>query len=216
MLEYLFEKVIKVNKYCSQEEISDAKKRAQEIFAKMNEPTAQNALIDMKMSQALYLTKDGKFYSTIANEYKAILQSYCVYCKVEKQESWNKLMESLIDAIGATDDSVWLMYAWKFECAAKIIEKLALGASSTELEEIVRSQGHTGATISSVCQTVLEYSDEGIEFIDNVVTKIGSINNLENLKKAYRAEKRLVRKKEEVKKKELYQRLVNALSIKIN
>ena len=52
----------------------------------MNAPTAENALEDMKISQALYLTKDGKFYSTIANEYKAILQSYSVYCKEEKQE----------------------------------------------------------------------------------------------------------------------------------
>ena len=205
-----------MNQYSSQEEIFAAKERAQEIFAKMNEPTAENALRDMKMSQALYLTKDGKFYSYIANEYKAILQSCRVYCKAEKQESWNKLMESLIDAIGATEDSVWLMYAWEYECAAKIIEKLALGASYEELEEIVRSQGHTGATISSVCQTVLEYSDKSIDFIDNVVIKIGSIKNLENLNKAYRAEKRLVRKKEDTKKKELYQRLVNVLSTKIN
>ena len=50
-----------------------AKELAEEFVRKMNEPTAENALEDMKMSQMLFLTKDGEFYSTIAKEYLKIL-----------------------------------------------------------------------------------------------------------------------------------------------
>ena len=45
------------------------KQEREDFVKKMFEPTIDNAIRDMRISKSLFLTKDNKFYSSIANEY---------------------------------------------------------------------------------------------------------------------------------------------------
>lgn len=44
------------------------KQEREDFVKKMFEPTIDNAIRDMRISKSLFLTKDNKFYSSIANE----------------------------------------------------------------------------------------------------------------------------------------------------
>ena len=193
-----------------------AKELAEEFVRKMNEPTAENALQDMKISQMLFLTKNGDFYSTIANEYLKILQTNRVYCKEEKQDEWNKKMKSLINHIGKIDDDSWLFHAWVYEKVGIFLEKLSKNCSWSEIDKMVHEQGHSGYSISYVSQMLLEFSPKGIEFVENIVKPTGSLKLLENLKSSYNCEKRRRNINEKRERKELGLRLVKSLNQRMN
>ena len=43
--------------------------KQKDLVKKLLEPTIDNAIRDMKIAKLVFLTKDNKFYSSIANEY---------------------------------------------------------------------------------------------------------------------------------------------------
>ena len=47
----------------------ERERKAQEYVDKITAPTKENALSSMRLSQALFLTKNGKFYSMTSDDY---------------------------------------------------------------------------------------------------------------------------------------------------
>lgn len=137
----------------------------------MFEPTKENAIRDMRMAKLFFITKDGKFYSSIANEYIEKMSVYAIYCKEETKENWIKTIESLIEIVGEVRDGELELELLYCEQTAEIMECLSNGASWEEIKQVVKKQGHSGMGISMLGQKILYYSPYGIEFVDKIIGK---------------------------------------------
>ena len=173
----------------------NSKEESKRIVDKMFEVTAENSIRDMKMSKLLFITKDGKFLSYIANDYIEKMSKYSAYCKEEEQENWINSIRNLIYASGEVDDYEIESQLHAYENAGKIMEQIANGKSWEEIGKITHEQGHSGMSISLLGQTMLNYSPEGIDFADKIIGS-GSIKLLDSLNKAYKKEKRKVKNKQ--------------------
>lgn len=165
-----------------------------EVIDKMFEITAENAIRDVKMSKLLFITKDGKFISYIANDYIEKMAKYSAYCK-EEQENWTIIIKHLIYMAGEVDDYTLLSELHSYEYAGELFEHMANGESWEEVRQLVHEQGNSGMSISLLGQIMLKYSPEGITFVEEV---IGSdwIKLLDNLNEAYEKEKERVKNKQ--------------------
>ena len=189
----------------------ERERKAQEYVDKITAPTKENALSSMRLSQALFLTKNGKFYSMTSDDYIRKLQDYGIYCKEEEIENWCLRVQALVDAIPSMSDDGWLYEAWIFDSTVEVMELLSTGGSWDEVKDLISKQGHTGMTMSSMAQNLLEFSPYGIDFVDNIIKPRTAYNGMTYLKQAYESEI----KKVETKKKELGKRLVRSLNKRI-
>lgn len=158
-------------------------KLVQELF----EANAENAVRDMKMSKLLFLTKGGKFYSMIADEYIEKMSKYTVYCKEEEKDNWTQTIKSLIYHAGEVSDDYILRELRSKEYAGIIMEKLANGCTIDEIKQIVADQGHTVFTISLLGQNMIEYSPDGLDFVEQVIGTYAT-NSKTELCKVYKKE----------------------------
>lgn len=186
----------------------ERERKAQEYVDKITAPTKENALSSMRLSQALFLTKNGKFYSMTSDDYIRKLQDYGVYCKEEEIDNWCFRVQALVDAIPEMSDDGWLYEAWIFDSTVEMMELLSNGGSWDAVRELISRQGHTGMTMSSMAQNLLEFSPYGIDFVDNIVKPRMSYEGMTYLKEAYKKESEKV----EEKKKELGKRLIKTLN----
>ena len=187
--------------------------KADEYVRNITEVNKENALYDMRISMDLCLTKNGKFYSMIANQYRDMMCEYGIYCKDDEAlDKWAKLCQELIDSISSSSDVEFLYNAWMVEAAAKLMHAMSEeNIDWNRVREIISDQGHTGGTMSQVSQMLLEYSPHGVEFVERFVKPRSIFNSMTNLRKAYNKEKRKLRKKEKEERSELGSRLVKVL-----
>lgn len=194
--------------------VEERERRAEEYFQRITEVNKENALMDMRTSISLFLTKNGKYESMLANQYRDMMMEYGTYCKNDEAlDKWFMLCQKLIDSISDSSDAEFLYNAWMVEAAAKLMYAMSdENLDWDRVREIISDQGHTGGTMSQVSQMLLEYSPRGIEFVERFVKPRSIFNSMTNLKKAYNKEKRRVKKKEKEAKKELGSRLIKVLS----
>lgn len=194
----------------------ERERKAQEYVDKMFAVNKDSALRDMRMSQMLFLTKNGKFTSSIADQYRDKLIEYGVYCKEEEIDRWIDMCQHLIDSIPKCSDAEWLYDAWTIEAAAELMQAMDGDAIDWDhIREMVNNQGHTGGTMSEVSQLLIAYSPMGMAFVDEIVPR-SSLNNLTSLKNAYNTEKGRLLRQEKRERKELGGRLVKVLSDREN
>ncbi|MBQ8891780.1 MAG: hypothetical protein IJ068_02830 [Bacilli bacterium] len=155
--------------------------------------TAANAIRDVKMSKLLFLTKGGKIYSNIANEYIDDVSKYSIYCKEDKQDEWIATIRKLIYMSGEVEDYLLLSELSARENAGMIMESISNNMSLADISKIVKSQGHTGSSISLLGQIMLQYSPMGVEFVENVIG-IGWIKTLDCLNEKYQKVKKAAKK----------------------
>ncbi len=177
------------------------------------EVTRKEALSDMWGSKALFITKDGRYYSYDAADYvKQMHDKYAGYCKEEMRDSWDKEIYKIIlcvpDAAIYDDFASFDHYLYLYECAGEIMKHIANGESWEDIKNnVISKQGYTNCdcTFEFVGQILLKYSPFGIEFVENVGPSkrertylIPTLN--ESLKKA----KRETSKKDKCKRKNIY------------
>ena len=184
---------------------------ADEYMEKHYSPTKENALRDMRLSQELYLTKNGKFYSMVANEYRDILIEYGMLCKEEEIDRWISVCTDLINSISSMSDMDWLYDAWLIESVAKLMFALDGDVDWRRVKEIVSDQGHTVRTMSEVSQMLLDFSPKGVEFVEHIVKPRSVFNDMRGLKAAYNSEVGKRKRIEKRQKKEFGTALVKVL-----
>lgn len=182
-------------------------KSTEQILEELNKVSAKNASQSMRMARALFITKDNKFYSLVANEYENKLKGYSAYCKPDSQELWNTHINNIMMLAGIVSDAEFCYIAGDYEGAGKMLELLSTNQEWGKVEQLISDQGHTNSSFSTLGQLLLMFSDRGIEFIEK--EGMDDLRGAPNLKKAY----------EETKKtqtKELHQRLVKVLTLRKN
>lgn len=162
-------------------------KTEEELVQELFEANSENAVRGMKMSKLLFLTKDGKFYSPISDEYIEKMSKYAVYCKEEEKDNWTQTIRSLIYHAGEVSDDYILCELRSKEYAGNIMEKLANGETMDNIKQIVADQGHTGLTISLLGQNMIEFSPYGLDFAKQVIGRYAT-NSETELCKVYKKE----------------------------
>ena len=180
------------------------------------EVTKENAYRDMCLAINLSLTKDGKFYSIIANKYRDKLMEYAIYCKSEEVERFCSMCQSLIDSIKDSKDLEWFYEAWVVESTAKLMYALDGDVNWDKVREIVSDQGHTCNTMSDVAQMLIAYSPKGLLFVDEIVKPRSIYKEMRGLKNAYATEVNRRMRQEKRERKELGKRLVICLNNRVN
>ena len=169
------------------EEENKSVKTDEELVQELFEVNSENAVRSMKMSKLLFLTKNGKFYSMISDEYIEKMSKYAVYCKEEEKDNWTQTIKELIYHAGEVSDDYILCELRSKEYAGSIMEKLANGETMDNIQQIVADQGHTGFTISLLGQNMINYSPYGLDFAEQVIGTYAT-NSKTELCKVYKKE----------------------------
>lgn len=189
---------------------------ADEYMEKHFSATKENALRDMRLSMNLYLTKDGKFYSMVANEYRDMLMEYAIYCKEEDFDRWCSMCQELIDSIKNMKDMDWLYDAWVVEATAKLMKVMDGEIDWERVSEVVSDQGHTCGTMSEVAQMLIAYSPNGLLFVDHIIKPRSIYKDMKGLRNAYGTEVNRRMRQDKKEKKALGVRLVKCLGTRVN
>lgn len=198
-------------------EKQEKERLAQEYYDKITEVNKENALNDMRTSIAFYITKNGKYESMIANQYRDKMIEYGVHCKEEELDNWMLLCQSMIDSICDMSDAGWLYGAWVMEATAKLLEALDSNDIDWDvIREIISEQGHTGGTMSAIGQLLIKYSPNGVEFVEHIIKTRASFDMMTALKCVYNEEKVKREEKEKIVQNELGTRLVKVLNERVN
>lgn len=196
---------------------TEKERRVQEYVDKITAVNMDNALRDMRLSQALFLTQNGKVTSSIANQYRDKLIEYGIYCKEEELDRWIGTCQYLIDCISECSDEEWLYNAWTIEATGELMEAMdGENIDWDRVSEIISEQGHTAGTISEVGQLLIAYSPNGISFVDKFIKPRSIFNSMKALKTAYTTEKGRLARKEKKERKLLNSRLIKVLCDRVN
>ena len=186
------------------------------IQDEIEEVTKENAYRDMCLAMKLNLTKDGKFYSIMANKYRDKLAEYAVYCKSEDVERFCSMCQSLIDSIKDMKDLEWFYEAWVVESTVKLMHALDGDVDWDRVRDIVSDQGHTCNTMSDVAQMLIAYSPNGLLFVDEIVKPRSIYKEMKGLRNAYATEVNRRMRQEKRERKELGKRLVMCLDKQVS
>ena len=178
----------------------------------IEEVTKENAYRDMQLAMKLHLTKDGKFYSIMANKYRDKLAEYAVYCKSEDMIRFCSMCQSLIDSIKDMKELDWFYEAWVVESTAKLMHALDGDVDWDRVRDIVSDQGHTCNTMSDVAQMLIAYSPNGLLFVDEIVKPRSIYKEMKGLRNTYATEVNRRMRQEKRERKELGKRLIMCLN----
>ena len=139
-----------------------------EIINKLNEPTIDNAIRNMKFSKMMHLTKNGKFYSTITEEYLRDKEKYLNYIKEELKEDYMRQYRNVFDYVGVYSDAEVAYMLLNWEHTGDILMLLNENTNWKLVDKELYKQGHSGGTISVLSSKVFYYSPYGLDFIEHV------------------------------------------------
>ena len=195
--------------------MGESKVRVCDCFDEKSVVNMNNALNDMRIAIGLGVTRNGEFYSSVANKYRDMLIEYGMYCKDDEVDRWIGCCQYLIDSISHCEDTEWLYDAWIMEATAKLLYALDGEIDWDRVHDIVREQGHTCGTISEVSQLLLDFSPCGVEFVEHEIKPRAIFSEMKGLKSAYNTEVGNRKRKEKRERKELGSRLVKVLNDRV-
>lgn len=142
----------------------------------------KEVLNEVRICSLLYCTKNGKVYSTSAEEYIEWLGQFAKYCIPEMANEWKNAIRKIIYStvvpkpqykndprvkeIIDNDEYVIIDKLYNFMDAAEIMKKYDETHSWECVEELVSNQGHSGWTFSGLSNVMIQYSLIGIDFIE--------------------------------------------------
>lgn len=127
------------------------------------------ALVSRKRAIAQDFKVKEKYYSPAADRYLEKLQEYGVYCREDKKDDWLRITTGLVNNIGLTQDFDWRYEAFLFENTAKMME-LIHGEVDWNTFEYLGGR-YTTTLVEDMTELLLEFSPNGVLFVDNVVSK---------------------------------------------
>lgn len=144
------------------------KQEREDFVKKMFEPTIDNAIRDMRISKSLFLTKDNKFYSSIANEYMKDKEKFLPFIIEEKQREFMTTYTQIFQEVGVAEDTeiAWRLLNW--EHSGDVMMLLNADTDWNSVDELLHLQGHTGGSMSCLASKILYFSTYGLDFIEHI------------------------------------------------
>ena len=134
---------------------------------KIFEPTIDNAIRDMKYSKMLHLTKNNKFYSSIATEYLKDKEKFLPFIKLDKREEFMNNYSQVFQDVGVESDELIAYILLNYEHSGNIMMLLNDSSDWELIHSVLEQQGHTGSTFIFLANKVLYYSPYGLDFIEH-------------------------------------------------
>lgn len=135
---------------------------------KIFEPTIDNAIRDMKLAKKLHLTKNKKFYSSIANEYLKDKEKFLPFIIPDKQEEFMNKYSENFQEVGIESDQLIAYVLLNFEHSGDIMMLLNKNTNWDLVDKTLEAQGHTGGTFNFLANKILYFSPYGLDFIEHV------------------------------------------------
>lgn len=158
----------------------EIKTKVEEIF----EPTIDNAIRDMKIAKRLFLTKNNKFYSSIANEYMKDKEKFLPFIITDKKEEFMYEYSQIFQEVGNECDESIAYRLLNFERSGDIMMLLNANTNWDLVDNTLEKQGHTGRTFNCLANKVLYFSPYGLDFIEHAFGIKERIQAEKELKKA--------------------------------
>ena len=149
---------------------------------KYNSQKISEILNDIRICTLLYCTKNGKVYSSLAEEYIKWLGEFNKYCIPEMKNVWIDTIRKIVYSVVITkpkftdDPDIQELirnneYAiidnlYNFMNAAEIMKAYDETRSWECVNYIVKKQEHSGLTFSVLSNILIQYSLIGVDFIE--------------------------------------------------
>lgn len=159
----------------------------QEIETKVKtifEPTIDNAIRDMRIAKKLHLTKNNKFYSSIANEYMKDKEKFLPFVITDKKEEFMSEYSQIFQEVGNECDESIAYRLLNFEHSGDIMMLLNANTDWDLVDSTLEQQGHTGGTFNCLANKVLYFSPYGLDFIEHAFGSKERIQAEKEIKKA--------------------------------
>lgn len=144
------------------------KQEKENLVKKMLEPIIDNAIRDMMISKMLFLTKDNKFYSDIANEYMKDKEKFLPFIKEEKQTEFITTYTEVFQEVGITNHTEIALRLLNWEHSGDVMMLLSADTDWNSVDELLHLQGHSGGTMSCLTSKILYFSPYGLDFIEHI------------------------------------------------
>ena len=141
------------------------KKECEDFVKKMLEPTIDNAIRDMRISKLIFLTKDNKFYSSIADEYMKDKEKFLSFIIEEKKEEFMTTYTQIFQEVGIADDTEIAARLLNWEQSGDVMMLLNADTDWNSVDKLLHSQGHTEVTMNSLALKIRHFSPYGLDFI---------------------------------------------------
>lgn len=144
------------------------KQEKENLVKKMLEPTIDNAIRDMMISKMLFLTKDNKFYSDVANEYMKDKEKFLPFIKEEKQKEFIAKYTEVFQEVGITNHTEIALRLLNWQHSGDVMMLLSADTDWNSVDELLHLQGHSGGTMSCLASKILYFSLYGLDFIEHI------------------------------------------------
>lgn len=131
-------------------------------------PTIDNAIRNMKIAKLFFLTKDGKFDSSIVNKYMKDKEKFLPFIKEEERERFMSEYSQVFQEVGTEPDTyiAWRLLNW--EHSGDIMMLLNENTDWNIVDKTLHLQGHSGGTMSCLTNKILYFSPYGLDFVEHV------------------------------------------------
>lgn len=139
-------------------------------------------LNDVRLCTLLYITKNGKVFSSKAEEYLRWINEYSKYCVSGMEDAWQEDIRRILynplilkpeykDSdkgleLIKNNNGVIIDKLFDYMNAGMIMDEFARTQSWGEVQKVLDEQGHTGFTMSGLESVLIMYALIGNEFID--------------------------------------------------
>ncbi len=130
-------------------------------------PTSKNAILDMKKSKQSNITKNGQFYSKIAENYSTKIKKYSDFSTDKMAEKWDQEIDTIINAAGEESDEFLINTLDCYEEAGKIMKRL-ISITSDEIVDLMGRLFDLDRNLPLTSWLVTRYSPYALEFIETV------------------------------------------------
>ena len=126
---------------------------------------------DMKMSKLLWLTKNNKFYSLVAEEYMHDKEKYLLYVKESKRKEFMNNYRDVLQMAGSVSDIVVYAELMHWEHTGEILMLLTDNIDWDVIRESIYYQGHNTESLNVLAHKIVYFSKYGMDFIESVFGK---------------------------------------------
>lgn len=142
--------------------------KQKDLVKKLLEPTIDNAIRDMKIAKLVFLTKDNKFYSSIANEYMRDKEKFLPFIIEEKKNEFMTTYAQIFQEVGDTDDDEIASRLLNWEHSGDVMMLLNEDTNWNFVDELLHLQVHNAETMNCLASKILYFSPYGLDFIEHI------------------------------------------------
>lgn len=145
--------------------MTDLEKKSNGEVLEIFRVTAENAIQDMSMAMALSITKDGKYFGTIASQYLDKMKEYVPFCIEGTWQQWENALYNILCSKSKENVQERITVLKCYELADSLMKRMSEESVMDVVAEYEQSSFDL-ATREFTELLLLIYSKYGLEFME--------------------------------------------------